>query len=75
MSMFMAIHVYKKGALVAHNLRGYLGDHKFFDAVSSLMEDFKYTSVSSDTLEKTFINLQRDRSCSLFPRLGFFWWI
>jgi hypothetical protein len=45
-------HVYKKGALVAHNLRGYLGDHKFFDAVSSLMEDFKYTSVSSDTLEK-----------------------
>jgi len=47
-------HVYKKGALVAHNLRGYLGDEKFFDATAQFMEDFKYSSVSSDSLEKYF---------------------
>lgn len=47
-------HVYKKGALVAHNLRGYLGDELFFDAANQFMEDFKYSAVSSDTLEKYF---------------------
>lgn len=47
-------HVYKKGALVAHNLRGYMGDDAFFDAVHDFMEHFKYTPVSSDSLEKYF---------------------
>ena len=47
-------HVYKKGALVAHNLRGFMGDEKFFSAIQMLMEEFKFSSVSSDTLEKYF---------------------
>lgn len=47
-------HVYKKGALVAHNLRGYLGDEAFFDACSAFMEEYKYSPVSSDTLERFF---------------------
>lgn len=47
-------HVYKKGALAAHNLRGYMGDDAFFDAINQFMYDFKFQSVSSDTLEKYF---------------------
>ncbi|GAB5539617.1 MAG: hypothetical protein Salg2KO_17200 [Salibacteraceae bacterium] len=47
-------HVYKKGALVAHNLRGYMGDEAFFDAIGLFMEQFKYSAVSSDSLERWF---------------------
>jgi hypothetical protein len=47
-------HVYKKGALVAHNLRGYMGDELFFGAIDQLMEQFKYSPISSDTVEKYF---------------------
>ncbi len=47
-------HVYKKGALVAHNLRGYMGDGAFEDAIHQFMEQFKYSPVSSDSLEKHF---------------------
>jgi hypothetical protein len=47
-------HVYKKGALVAHNLRGSIGDELFFEAIHNIMEDFKYSAISSDTLEKYF---------------------
>ena len=47
-------HVYKKGALVAHNLRGYMGDEAFFESIHQFMEQFKYSSVSSDSLEKWF---------------------
>ena len=49
-------HVYKKGALVAHNLRGYMGDDLFFQTIESFMEKYKYSAVSSDTLEKYFSN-------------------
>ncbi len=44
-------HVYKKGALVAHNLRGYLGDSVFFETAKAFMKDYAFSSVSSDTLE------------------------
>lgn len=47
-------HVYKKGAIAAHNLRGYLGDEDFFNAAAAFMEQYQYTPVSSDTLEKFF---------------------
>jgi hypothetical protein len=47
-------HVYKKGALVAHNLRGYMGDELFFSTIKSFMETYKYTPVSSDTMERYF---------------------
>lgn len=47
-------HVYKKGALAAHNLRAYMGDSLFFDAIHQFMEQFKYSAVSSDSVEKYF---------------------
>ncbi len=47
-------HVYKKGALVAHNLRGYLGDEVFFSTIASFMDAYQFQPVSSDTLERYF---------------------
>ncbi len=41
-------HVYKKGALVAHNLRGYLGDEVFFDAVTTFLNEYAFSAVSSE---------------------------
>jgi hypothetical protein len=47
-------HVYKKGALAAHNLRGYMGDDLFFSTINSFMEQYKYSPVSSDIMERYF---------------------
>lgn len=47
-------HVYKKGALVAHNLRGYLGDETFFSVIEKFMDEYQFQPVSSDTLEQFF---------------------
>lgn len=41
-------HVYKKGALVAHNLRGYLGDAVFFDAITAFLNQNAMSAVSSE---------------------------
>jgi len=47
-------HVYKKGALVAHNLRAYMGDESFYETIDAFMDAYEYTPVSSDTLERFF---------------------
>lgn len=39
--------VYDKGSLVAHSLRGYLGDTLFFDAIGALLDHFAFQPVSS----------------------------
>lgn len=39
--------VYDKGALVAHSLRGYLGDSVFFDAVKAMTAHFAFKPMSS----------------------------
>ena len=40
--------VYSKGALVAHSLRGYMGDEKFFSCIKDYMEEYKFTDVSTE---------------------------
>ncbi len=40
-------HVYKRGAEVAHSLRGYMGDSLFFASVKSFLSKNKYQAVSS----------------------------
>ncbi len=40
-------HVYDKGAAVAHNLRGYLGDSLFEIGLKAVMDSFPYTHVNS----------------------------
>ncbi len=40
-------HVYNKGALVAHNLRGYLGDSLFFAGLRQLLTDFQGKNLNS----------------------------
>ena len=40
-------HVYQKGAMVAHNLRGYLGDSLFFTGLTSLLNNNKYGNLNT----------------------------
>lgn len=42
-------HVYKKGAVVAHNLRAYLGDSLFQTGISSVLESTQFEDWSSAT--------------------------
>src|SRR5690606_6185352 len=41
-------HVYKKGADIAHTLRGYLGDSAFFAACKHALTQKQYKSITSD---------------------------
>lgn len=41
--------VYTKGALVAHSLRGYMGDEKFFGCIKDYMEEYQFTDVNTET--------------------------
>ncbi|MEQ8324191.1 MAG: M1 family aminopeptidase [Vicingaceae bacterium] len=49
-SMTYSGHVYNKGAVVGHNLRGYMGDSLFFDGVKRFMDDHQFQDVNSTTL-------------------------
>jgi aminopeptidase N len=40
-------HVYNKGAVIAHNLRVYMGDDDFFDAIRNLMNELQFTAHTS----------------------------
>lgn len=40
-------HVYNKGAVMAHNLRMYMGDKAFFEAIRNMMEDKQFTHHTS----------------------------
>ena len=44
------MHVYDKGASVAHNLRAYMGDSLFYGGIKKFMDDNKFSSVSSAQL-------------------------
>lgn len=48
------MHVYDKGADVAHTLRGYMGDSAFFTAIRSFMETHEYSAVSSKDMMDHF---------------------
>jgi aminopeptidase N len=41
---------YSRGALVAHTIRGQLGDARFFPAVTQYLDDHRWSHVTSDTL-------------------------
>lgn len=41
------VHTYQKGAMVGHNLRGYLGDSAFFNGLTTLLNNNKYGNLSS----------------------------
>lgn len=44
-------HSYLKGALVAHNMRAYLGDSLFFYGVQQLMDSFKFKNINPTQFE------------------------
>lgn len=41
-------HVYLKGALMAHNLRAYMGDSLFFGSLKMVLAQNKYKSITND---------------------------
>lgn len=47
-------HVYKKGALMAHNLRVYMGDENFFNAIRDMMNERAFTHHTSADLRDYF---------------------
>ncbi|MFN4234029.1 MAG: M1 family aminopeptidase [Bacteroidia bacterium] len=47
-------HVYKKGAMVAHALRGYMGDSLFFKACKDYMNTYQFRHVNSVDMMNTF---------------------
>ena len=42
---------YSRGALVAHSLRGQMGDSAFFDAVRSYLNTYQFRHVNSDSMQ------------------------
>lgn len=44
-------HVYQKGAMVGHNLRGYLGDSLFFNGLTTLLQNNAYKNLSTAEFE------------------------
>lgn len=46
---------YDKGALVIHTLRNYMGDEKFFYSAKKLLEDYAFSTVSSEQLRDNFM--------------------
>lgn len=41
-------HVYDKGSLVAHNMRGYLGDNEFFTGITGFLQSRAYQTMNSE---------------------------
>ncbi|MBK8681993.1 MAG: T9SS type A sorting domain-containing protein [Chitinophagales bacterium] len=39
---------YNKGAMVAHNLRGYMGDEMFFECITGFLSDHAFQAVTSE---------------------------
>lgn len=46
-------HVYLKGAIMAHNLRGYLGDSLFFSSLKQSFQSNAFKSISNDQFEQS----------------------
>ena len=40
-------HTYQKGALVAHNMRAYMGDNLFFDGLKSITDNYKFKNINA----------------------------
>ncbi|MFO7722299.1 MAG: M1 family aminopeptidase [Bacteroidales bacterium] len=49
--------VYDKGGLIAHTLRGYLGDSVFFSAISAMLDHFAFQPMSSYQM-RDFLTLE-----------------
>lgn len=47
-------HVYRKGALVVHNLRSYMGDSAFFAACKHYLNQLRFSHATSDNLKSIF---------------------
>ena len=51
------MHVYDKGASVAHTLRGYLGDSLFFSGLKTFLSGHAFSDVNSELLRDELISI------------------
>ncbi len=61
--------VYNKGFDVAHVLRGYIGDDRFFEALDELFSKYAYSDISS----KEFLNFMAERTETNLNSFSKYW--
>ncbi|MDB4533503.1 M1 family aminopeptidase [Vicingaceae bacterium] len=49
-------HTYQKGALVAHNMRAYLGDSLFFEGLKSITDNYKFKNINAGQFRDELTN-------------------
>lgn len=49
-------HTYQKGALVAHNMRAYLGDSLFFEGLKSITTNYKFKNINATQFRDELTN-------------------
>lgn len=45
-------HVYTKGSIISHNLRGYMGDSLFFSSLKKVLTQLAFKSINNDEFEQ-----------------------
>lgn len=59
-------HVYQKGAMVGHNLRGYMGDSKFFSGLTTLLNNNAFENISTAEFESQLSSISGQNLSSFF---------
>ena len=59
-------HVYQKGAMVAHNLRHYLGDAQFFGGLQTLLQQNKFGNLSTTAFRDSLVQITGETALSDF---------
>jgi hypothetical protein len=59
-------HVYNKGALIGHNLRGHLGDELLWQLMQALMNDYAYSHISTSSLGEYWQSLTAEDVIGFF---------
>lgn len=65
-SLTYSDHVYKKGADVAHTLRGYMGDSAFFKACKYTLQQKAFNSINSNEFQSLFQTSSSQNLASFF---------
>lgn len=59
-------HVYNKGALIGHNLRGHVGDEVLWELAQALMNDYAYAHISTTALSEYWQTLTSEDIVGFF---------
>ncbi|MCB0480549.1 MAG: T9SS type A sorting domain-containing protein [Flavobacteriales bacterium] len=65
---YSSYHVYKRGGLIANNLRTYLGDQDFFNGMKAVLDSFKFNSANSYDIKRVLEKSTGKDLTSFFDR-------